>query len=150
VAAVVGMILLATFFITSADSASTVMGSMSQNGRSDATPWLSAIWGVLTAAVGLVLLLTGEDALTNLQNVTIVAASPFLIVLILLMFAIVKDLRNDVIYVEYREAQAFQRKLARERRIHREVQQKEDNKRRRSERLAKAGAKVSSKAKNNK
>ena len=150
VAAVVGMILLATFFITSADSASTVMGSMSQNGRSDATPWLSAIWGVLTAAVGLVLLLTNEDALSNLQNVTIVAASPFLVVLIFLMFAIVKDLRNDVIYVEYREAQAFQRKLARERRIHREVQQKEDNKRRRSERLAKAGAKVSPKAKNNK
>ncbi|WP_428845507.1 BCCT family transporter [Corynebacterium stationis] len=125
IAAVVGMILLATFFITSADSASTVMGSMSQNGRSDATPWLSAIWGVLTAAVGLVLLLTGEDALNNLQNVTIVAASPFLVVLVFLMFAIVKDLRNDVIYVEYREAQAFQRKLARERRIHREVQSKE-------------------------
>ncbi|WP_347285627.1 BCCT family transporter, partial [Corynebacterium stationis] len=112
IAAIVGMILLATFFITSADSASTVMGSMSQNGRSDATPWLSAIWGVLTAAVGLVLLLTGEDALNNLQNVTIVAASPFLVVLVFLMFAIVKDLRNDVIYVEYREAQAFQRKLA--------------------------------------
>ncbi len=125
IAAIVGMILLATFFITSADSASTVMGSMSQNGRSDATPWLSAIWGVLTAAVGLVLLLTGEDALNNLQNVTIVAASPFLVVLVFLMFAIVKDLRNDVIYVEYREAQAFQRKLARERRIHREVQSKE-------------------------
>ena len=125
IAAVVGMILLATFFITSADSASTVMGSMSQNGRSDATPWLSAIWGVLTAAVGLVLLLTGEDALNNLQNVTIVAASPFLVVLVFLMFAIVKDLRNDVIYVEYRESQAFQRKLARERRIHREVQSKE-------------------------
>ena len=150
VAAVIGMILLATFFITSADSASTVMGSMSQNGRSDATPWLSAIWGVLTAAVGLVLLLTGEDALNNLQNVTIVAASPFLIVLIFLMFAIVKDLRNDVIYVEYREAQAFQRKLARERRIHREVQAKQEQKRRRSERFAKAGAKVSPKAKNNK
>ena len=96
------------------------------------------------------LLLTGEDALNNLQNVTIVAASPFLIVLIFLMFAIVKDLRNDVIYVEYREAQAFQRKLARERRIHREVQAKQEQKRRRSERFAKAGAKVSPKAKNNK
>ena len=144
VAAVVAMFLLATFFITSADSASTVMGSMSQNGRSDAAPWLSAIWGVLTAAVGLVLLLTNEDALNNLQNVTIVAASPFLVVLIFLMFAIVKDLRNDIIYVEYREAQAFQRKLARERRIHRELQSKQDHKRRR---LEKQHAKASMKAK---
>lgn len=145
IAAIVAMILLATFFITSADSASTVMGSMSQNGRSDATPWLSAVWGVLTAAVGLVLLMTNEDALSNLQNVTIVAASPFLIVLVFLMFAIVKDLRNDVIYVEYREAQAFQRKLARERRIHREIQEKEAHKRRRLEKHNKVGPKVKKK-----
>src|SRR5699024_12672522 len=117
IAVVGGMILLTTLFLTSSASDSTVMGSVSLLGRSDATPWLSAIWGVLTAAVGLVLLLTGEDALNNLQIVTIVAASPFLVVLIFLMFAIVKDLRNDVIYVEYRDAQAFQRKPARERRI---------------------------------
>lgn len=130
VASIVAMILLATFFITSADSASTVMGSMSQNGRANATPWLSAIWGALTAAVGLTLLLTNEDALSNLQTVTIVAASPFLLVLIALMFAIVKDLRNDVIYLEYRESQAFNRKLARERRLHRE---QEEAKQRRAE-----------------
>lgn len=123
IAAVVAMILLATFFITSADSASTVMGSMSQNGRTVATPWLSAIWGLLTAAVGLTLLIANEDALDNLQNVTIVAASPFLIIIIALMFAIVKDLQGDVIYREYRESQKFQRKLARERRIYREYQE---------------------------
>lgn len=130
IASIVAMILLATFFITSADSASTVMGSMSQNGRANATPWLSAIWGALTAAVGLTLLLSNEDVLSNLQTVTIVAASPFLLVLIALMFAIVKDLRNDVIYLEYREAQAFNRKLARERRLHRE---QEEAKQRRAE-----------------
>ncbi|MDU7360577.1 MAG: BCCT family transporter [Propionibacteriaceae bacterium] len=121
VAGIVAMILLATFFITSADSASTVMGSMSQSGRTDASPWLSAGWGVLTALIGLTLLLSGgNDALSNLQNVTIIAASPFLIILIALMPAIVKALRRDVIYLELREHQAFQRKLARERRLHRE------------------------------
>lgn len=136
ITSVIAMILLATFFITSADSASTVMGSMSQNGRADATPWLSAAWGVLTAAVGLVLLVTDEDSLNNLQNVTIVAASPFLIILVCLMFSIVKDLRNDIIYLEYREAQNFQRKLARERRIHREYQRGEALRKRRDERRA--------------
>lgn len=121
VAGIIAMILLATFFITSADSASTVMGSMSQSGRTDASPWLSAGWGVLTALIGLTLLLSGgNDALSNLQNVTIIAASPFLIILIALMPAIVKALRQDVIYLELREHQAFQRKLARERRLHRE------------------------------
>nr|WP_235923022.1 BCCT family transporter [Corynebacterium lizhenjunii] len=135
VAGVVGAILLATFFITSADSASTVMGSMSQNGAANAKPWLSATWGALTAAVGLTLLLTNEDSLSNLQNVTIVAALPFLFIIVGLMVAIYRGLSTDVIYLEYRESQAFQRKLARERRLHREYQRAEELKRRRNELL---------------
>ena len=131
IAGIVAALLLATFFITSADSASTVMGSMSQSGATTAKPWLSAAWGVLTAAVGLTLLLSSEDSLSNLQNVTIVAALPFLFILIGLMFAIFKDLSNDVIYREYRESQAFQRKLARERRLHREFQREQAYKARR-------------------
>ncbi|APT92956.1 glycine/betaine ABC transporter [Corynebacterium phocae] len=135
VAGIIAVILLSTFFITSADSASTVMGSMSQNGAVNAKPWLSAIWGCLTAAVGLTLLLSGEDVLGNLQTVTIVVASPFLLILVLLMFSIVKDLRSDVIYIEHREAQAYTRKLARERRLHREHQREKEVKRRRAELL---------------
>lgn len=131
IAGIVAALLLSTFFITSADSASTVMGSMSQSGATTAKPWLSATWGVLTAAVGLTLLLSSEDSLSNLQNVTIVAALPFLFILVALMFAIYKDLSNDVIYREYREAQAFQRKLARERRLHRDFQREQAYKARR-------------------
>lgn len=126
VAGVVAMILLATFFITSADSASTVMGSMAHNGKLNASPWLSALWGILTAVIGLTILLAGgDDALANLQSVTIVMASPFLIVLILLMGALVKGLSDDPIYLEQKEHQKFQRRLARERRIHREMQARE-------------------------
>lgn len=120
------MLLLATFFVTSADSASTVMGSMSQQGRSDANPWVSAGWGLATALIGLTLLLSGDgSSLQNLQNVTIIAASPFLVVLVALMFSIVKGLREDVIYLEYRENQSWQRRMARERRLHREQRERE-------------------------
>lgn len=115
---VVAVILLGTFFITSADSASTVMGSMSQFGRSDANPWVSCCWGLATALIGMTLLVSGgDDALNNVQNVTIVASVPFLIVVILLMFAIVRDLSQDVIYRDYVEQQNFGMRLARERRI---------------------------------
>ncbi|TNM00574.1 BCCT family transporter [Corynebacterium tapiri] len=121
IAGVIAVILLGTFFITSADSASTVMGSMSQQGQSTAAPWLSAVWGVLAALVGLTLLVAGgDDALNAVQNVTIVAATPFLLIVILLMFAIYRDLSNDVIYLDHREQQRFQRQLAIERRLHRE------------------------------
>lgn len=133
------VILLGTFFITSADSASTVMGSMTQNGKSNAKPWLSALWGLGTAAVGLMLLVAGGDeALNSLQNVTIVAASPFLVILILLMFAIVKDLSNDVIYLDHRESRNFARQLAIERRLHREAEYKAKQKERRRNVINKA------------
>ena len=127
---VFALILLATFFITSADSASTVMASMSQNGKSDAKPWIAAMWGVATAGVGLTLLISGgSDALNSLQSVTIVAATPFLLILILLMFAIVKDLSNDTIYLDRKEQERFARQLAIERRMHRdqlELEQKKE------------------------
>lgn len=115
------VILLGTFFITSADSASTVMASMSQNGKSDANPWIAAVWGLGTAFVGLTLLIAGgSDALGALQSVTIVAATPFLLILILLMFAIVKDVSNDTIYLDKKEQDRFNRQLAIERRMHRD------------------------------
>ncbi|QYH20045.1 BCCT family transporter [Corynebacterium aquatimens] len=115
------VILLGTFFITSADSASTVMASMSQNGQTSAKPWLAAIWGIATAAVGLTMLLMGgADSLNALQNVTIVAASPFLIILVALMFAIVRDVSNDSLYLAQKEQERFARQLAIERRAHRD------------------------------
>lgn len=115
------VILLGTFFITSADSASTVMASMSQNGKSDANPWIAAVWGLGTAFVGLTLLIAGgSDALGALQSVTIVAATPFLLILVLLMFAIVKDVSNDTIYLDKKEQERFNRQLAIERRMHRD------------------------------
>ena len=118
---IIALILLATFFITSADSASTVMGSISQGGRTNATPAVSGLWGVMTALIGLTMLISGGNAaLSNIQNVTIVVASPFLLILIGLMFAIVKDMRNDVIYLDSREQEKFARQLAIERRHLRE------------------------------
>ena len=118
---IIAVVLLSTFFITSADSASTVMASISQGGRSSASPWLAGIWGLLTASIGLTLLVSGGDgALSNIQSVTIVAATPFLFIVVALMFAIVKDLRNDVVYLDQRSQEAFQRQLAIERRHRRE------------------------------
>jgi choline/carnitine/betaine transport len=133
IVSVVAIILLGTFFITSADSASTVMGSMSQNGVSDAKRPLTAGWGIMAALVGVTLLVAGgDDALSALQNVTIVAATPFLLIVILLMFAIFKDLRNDVIYLDDRDQRNFARQLAIERRLHREKVYREAQKTRRA------------------
>lgn len=130
IAGIVAMALLAVFFITSADSASTVMGSMSQSGRLDASPWITGLWGLLTAVIGLTMLLAGgADSLSNLQSMTIVVASPFLIILVALMFAIVKGLSEDPLYLEAKEHAKFQRRLAREHRIHKEMERRRKRKR---------------------
>ena len=73
---------------------------------------------MLTAAIGVVLLVSGgSDALNNLQSVTIIAASPFLLIIIALMFALVKGFREDPVYLDHREHRRFALKLARERRV---------------------------------
>ncbi len=139
VAAFIAMILLATFFVTSADSASTVMGTMSQNGRLTASRPVTAMWGIATALIAVVLLLTGgEDALSNLQSVTILAASPFVLVIIALMFALVKGLSDDPLYLDDKEQRRFALKLARERRI---AAAAEGRRAARAGRVKKAGAK---------
>ena len=64
-------------------------------------------WGVATGSVAAVMLLVGgEDALNGLKTITIVAALPFVVVMVALAFALVKDLRNDPLMVRgvYAEA----------------------------------------------
>jgi choline/carnitine/betaine transport len=96
---ILAMVLVAIFFITGADSASIIMASLSSNGSSDPKRGLVIFWGLLTGAVAAVMLLAGGDepseALSGLQRITIVAALPFVLVMLLLCFALVKDLRRD-------------------------------------------------------
>ena len=92
------MALIAIFFITSADSASVVMGGMAQRGAEEPSRWVVMLLGGFTAAVAIVMLLAGGlegDALSSLQNLTIIAASPFVIVLIALCVSIHKSLSRD-------------------------------------------------------
>ncbi|MGW8483715.1 BCCT family transporter [Microbacterium sp. NPDC055903] len=94
---IVLMILIAIFFITGADSASLVMGTMSQQGRPEPQRWVTVTWGTLVGVIAAVLLVTGEEGsgLRALQNVTIIAALPFAVIMVFMMIALMKDLRRD-------------------------------------------------------
>ncbi|KAA5836411.1 BCCT family transporter [Saccharopolyspora hirsuta] len=96
VASVLAMLLIVNFFVTSADSASVVLGSMSQRGSTRPGKAVVVFWGVVIGGVATVMLLTGgEDALDGLKNTAIIAAAPFVIVLLFMCMALVKDLRSD-------------------------------------------------------
>ncbi len=90
------IILLAIFFITSADSASLVNSQLSQRGNPEPRRSVTVFWAICMAGIAVVMLLTGgKNALQGLQNLITITALPFAVVLILITIALVKELRND-------------------------------------------------------
>ncbi|WP_240487251.1 BCCT family transporter [Actinomadura flavalba] len=99
------IVLIAIFFVTGADSASLVMGTLSQHGTLDPTRPVVIVWGVLTGGVAAIMLIIGgggDAALTGLQNLTILVSVPFLIVLVLMCVALTRDLRRDPLILRSR------------------------------------------------
>lgn len=92
-AALVVMALTAVFFVSGADAGALVLGTLSSYGAKE--PWkpLVILWAVLTGAVAAVLLYVG--GLQALQTFTILAASPFVLIIIGLCVALYADLRRD-------------------------------------------------------
>ena len=106
ISSIVVMLLVAIFFVSGADAASVVMGSLSERGTLHPSKPTVIFWGVATGAVAAVMLLVGgSDALTGLQTITIVAALPFVLVMVGLAVALVKDLRSDPLMVRQQYAQ---------------------------------------------
>ncbi|MEV0945483.1 BCCT family transporter [Rhodococcus sp. NPDC049939] len=114
ISSVLVMLLVAIFFVAGADAASVVMGTLSQRGALDPQRWVVVFWGVLTGGVAALLLWTGGGAaLSGLQTMTIIAAAPFVVVMIGLCLSLYKDLASDPLIVEekkIREAAARSRR----------------------------------------
>jgi glycine betaine transporter len=89
----VAIILLCTFFVTSADSATFVLGMMSRNGELNPDTKTKVIWGVVQSLMALALMLAG--GLNVLQTGSIVAAFPFAFVMILACFSFLKILKEE-------------------------------------------------------
>lgn len=97
--------LVAIFFVSGADAASVIMGSLSERGCTEPTRRTVVFWGVATGAVAAVMLLVGgADALNGLQTITILAAVPFVVVMIGLSVSLMKDLRVDPLMMRGRYA----------------------------------------------
>ncbi|WP_371870641.1 BCCT family transporter [Isoptericola cucumis] len=102
---VIVMILVGIFFVSGADAASIVMGTLSQRGSAEPSRPNVIFWGVATGAVAAVMLLVGgNDALTGLQNLTILVALPFVVVMVLLMVSLTRDLNSDPMIVRQKYA----------------------------------------------
>ncbi|MFC6153001.1 BCCT family transporter [Nocardioides yefusunii] len=113
VTSILVMLLVAIFFVSGADAASIVMGSLSERGAAEPKRVNVVFWGSLTGAVAAVMLVIGnrsgeggDSALVSLQNITIVAALPFVVVMVGICVALVRDLNRDPVVVRRRYAAA--------------------------------------------
>ena len=89
----VGVVLIAIFFVTSADSGSLVIDTITAGGKMDAPVQQRVFWCILVGLVAIALLLGGGVA--SLQALTIAVALPFCVVLLVLCVSLFQGLREE-------------------------------------------------------
>ena len=92
---VIVTVLLTTFFTTSANSATFVLGMLTSNGDLNPKIDKKLIWGILQSSVALALMLFTSNGLNMLQTMSIVGALPFSIIMLFIMLSVVKALKAD-------------------------------------------------------
>ena len=96
------LLLIILFVITSANSATFVLGMFTSHGTITPKPLMRVLWGVVQVLVAGVLLLSG--GLEALQTISIVAALPFMVLMIFMAASLLKSLREERRQAEFHEA----------------------------------------------
>ncbi|TDL80050.1 glycine betaine uptake BCCT transporter [Peribacillus frigoritolerans] len=87
------ILLISTFFITSADSATFVLGMQTTDGDLNPSGKVKFVWGIIQSAAAVILLWMG--GLEALQRASIIAALPFAVIMILMVISLLKSLRRE-------------------------------------------------------
>ena len=90
---VLGIVLVAVFFVTSSDSGSLVVDMLASGGHPNPPMWSRVLWALLEGLLAAALLLSG--GLTSLQAGSLMTALPFSVILLLMCVALVKALSLD-------------------------------------------------------
>ncbi len=90
----IGIILVIVFFVTSSDSGSLVIDTITAGGKVDAPVPQRVFWCVFEGAVAIVLLLSA-GGLASLQSMVISTGLPFTIVLLVMCWAIFRGLQSE-------------------------------------------------------
>jgi glycine betaine transporter len=97
---ILAIILICSFFITSADSATFVLGMQTSHGSLRPSVNIKIVWGIALSSIAYILLLSGgETGLEALQSAAIIAALPFSFVIIMMMISFYKDANEERKYL---------------------------------------------------
>ncbi|MBN9886622.1 BCCT family transporter [Salipiger abyssi] len=91
ITSIVGIVLVIVFFVTSSDSGSLVIDTITAGGKVDAPVPQRVFWCIFEGAVAIVLLLSA-GGLSSLQSMVISTGLPFTVVLLIMCFAIWRGL----------------------------------------------------------
>lgn len=108
---VAAILLIFTFLVTSADSATYILASMTSFGSLNPPTVFKIIWGVLMSAIAAVLLYSG--GLEALQTASLISALPFTVLLLLMVWAFIKVIRRETPPVRKSDLEQF-KKMERE------------------------------------
>lgn len=100
---IIGVILIAGFFVTSSDSGSLVVDSLTSGGKIDAPVGQRVFWAVAEGAVAAVLLIGG--GLQALQTASIVTGLPFAFILLFMCYSLYNGVREEYLKMEEKKAQ---------------------------------------------
>ncbi|WP_205520198.1 BCCT family transporter [Virgibacillus doumboii] len=89
----VAVLLIASFFVTSADSGTFVLGMLTTGGRLNPGTGVKIIWGIVLAGTAAVLLWSG--GLTAIQMAMLIAAFPFAILMVFMCISLLKALKSE-------------------------------------------------------
>ncbi len=90
---VIATVLILLFFVTSGDSATLVLGTMSSGGQANPSLRDKLLWGCLITGIAISLLMAG--GIKAMQTATIVFALPFAVVIPLMVVALIRAIRSD-------------------------------------------------------
>jgi len=97
----IAIFLVFIFFVTSSDSGSLVIDSLTAGGKLDAPIPQRIFWAQMEGLVAIALLIGGgTQALSALQTMTILSALPFIFVLFFIVFALITELKKAMPYYQ--------------------------------------------------
>ncbi|MCA9473849.1 MAG: BCCT family transporter [Nitrospirales bacterium] len=91
----IAIFLIGTFFITSADSATFVLGTLTTHGNLNPPNRIKFTWGIIQSVSAAVLLWSG--GLKALQTGSIIAAFPFAFIIVLMIISLLKSFSQEPI-----------------------------------------------------
>ncbi len=94
ITSLIGIVLVIVFFVTSSDSGSLVIDTITAGGKIDAPVPQRVFWCTFEGAVAIVLLLSA-GGLSSLQSMVISTGLPFTVVLLVMCWAVLRGLMSE-------------------------------------------------------